>query len=87
MQRIQQQLTLMQQMMLQQLALTQQTLCQQVNHIRSQQKKIKCSQMKYFWNHGTCNQWGREYQYKEHGYQNIATFQDCKGGRTKNIVK
>ena len=82
---MQQQMAMMQQLMLHQLALAQQPMCQHINETKSKTKKRKWNQMKYCWIHGACNHWSPECRSKADGHQDSVTFQDRKGGSTKNI--
>ena len=81
--------TMQQQMaMIQQLAMANQPLCLPVNSDNpstQQKEKRKWNQMKFCWTHGACNHWSPECRTKAEGHQNSATFQNCKGGSTKNL--
>ena len=78
---MQQQLAMMQQMMLHQMALTQQPQ----NKTKYTAKKRKWNQMKYCWTHGACNHMSPDCRSKADGHQDSSTFQDRKGGSTKNM--
>ena len=82
MQTPQQQMAMMQQLMMQQLAMAQQN----DSTPSSCKNKRKWNQQKYCWTHGACNHNSQECRTKADGHQDSATFQNCKGGRTKNVV-
>ena len=82
MQTFQQQMAMMQQLMMQQLAMVQQT----DSTPSSLKNKPKWNQQKYCWTHGACNHNSPECRTKADGHQDSATFQQRKGGSTKNIV-
>ena len=82
---MQQQLAMMQQMMLYQMVLAQQSMGQPHNKTKATTKKRKWNQMKYCWTHGACNHMSPECRSKADGHKDSATFQDRKGGSTKNI--